>query len=823
VQIAAVGPAAGAASGDGGAWPTLARGEGIVNGTLGGALNLTGADQTVLLSLPSVEDTPRDAALARRSREESISGMRLRVQRVVDEPGVLSLFNPDGGQRVPRNAWVNLPQLQDAVGQRGRANALFVHDTAPTAGATGAEQLNDRLKQVVRLEDYGLSFAPGGGGDSVLNSRSTYIDPPVISAAEEAAKATGVPLRRASVYLVNAVEKLAAPGSGPAKIHYAVTGAVSEMAEGTLAPGEVALNQWTADRLGAKAGDKLVLRYYQRQPSGNLTEVASDAAPLAMSLTVRRILPMTGLGADPSLTPAYKGLTDADSVADWDPPQGVDIDKSLVTKEDEAYWDAHKAAPKLFVNFDDARRLWGGAYGDVTSLRVPADRADAFGKELLARLDPASMGLAFRGIKAEQVAAASGSTDFAMLFVSFSFFLIAAAALLVAMLFRLNIEQRARQLGLLSAVGFSPAGLRRLALGEGMLLALIGGLIGLAGAVGYTWLMMAGLRTWWVGAVGTTAMRLHVEPRTLAIGLVASLAVAFLAILWAVWNVGRAQAARLLAGGWNAPTPGKARAGRVAGRVAAAAGAVGLLLLALGMAGVMSQKGAFMGGGALLLVASLSFLAARLRPHRGGTGAASPASGGSTFSVQWLGVRNASRHTARSVLSVGLIAFAAFTIVTVAAMREGPPTDMHVKTSGAGGFRLILQAGIPLLADLSTPQGRELLGVQPADAPLWDRATFTSMRSWAGQDISCLNLTRPSSPTILAVPPAMVERGGFKFAKTAAKADNPWTLLDAAPTQDAAGNLEIPVVTDDETATYILHLGSATRCRSTTSSGGRAS
>ena len=53
-----------------------------------------------------------------------------------------------------------------------------------------------------------------------------------------------------------------------------------------------------------------------------------------------------------------------------------------------------------------------------------------------------------------------------------------------------------------------------------MILALIGGVIGLGGAIGYTWLIMAGLRTWWIGAVGTTAMRLYVLPLTLAYGLV---------------------------------------------------------------------------------------------------------------------------------------------------------------------------------------------------------------------------------------------------------------------------------------------------------------
>ncbi|MCY0725803.1 ABC transporter permease, partial [Klebsiella pneumoniae] len=87
---------------------------------------------------------------------------------------------------------------------------------------------------------------------------------------------------------------------------------------------------------------------------------------------------------------------------------------------------------------------------------------------------------------------------------------------------RLSIEQRARQFGLLQSVGFTPASLYRLALAEGFVLACAGGAIGLTCAAGYTWLMIAGLRTWWVDAVGTTALRMHVAPTSMIIGLLAS-------------------------------------------------------------------------------------------------------------------------------------------------------------------------------------------------------------------------------------------------------------------------------------------------------------
>src|SRR5918993_2946079 len=187
---------------------------------------------------------------------------------------------------------------------------------------------------------------------------------------------------------------------------------------------------------------------------------------------------MSGLGADRTLTPEYPGLTDKASIREAPPELG--IKDELLTDEDEAYWKAHRAAPKVFLNLQTARRLWGESHGELTSIRIPAARAAEFETELRKEIDPAAMGMSFRPIKAEQLAAATGSTDFSALFVGLSFFLIGSAALLVALLFRLSIDQRARQFGLLQSVGFTPASLYRLTLAEGFVLACAGGAIGLA-------------------------------------------------------------------------------------------------------------------------------------------------------------------------------------------------------------------------------------------------------------------------------------------------------------------------------------------------------
>ena len=108
----------------------------------------------------------------------------------------------------------------------------------------------------------------------------------------------------------------------------------------------------------------------------------------------------------------------------------------------------------------------------------------------------------------EAAAAAQGTTDFGEYFLYFSFFLVVSALLLAYLFFAVGLEQRTTEIGLLSAVGFSPGAIRRSFLNEGAVLAGIGAVIGAVAAVGYGAAIMYGLRTWWVGAVGTTELAL---------------------------------------------------------------------------------------------------------------------------------------------------------------------------------------------------------------------------------------------------------------------------------------------------------------------------
>ena len=121
----------------------------------------------------------------------------------------------------------------------------------------------------------------------------------------------------------------------------------------------------------------------------------------------------------------------------------------------------------------------------------------------------------------------------------FSFFLIAAALLLVGLLVRLNIDRRASEFGLLVATGYSLKVVRRLIVREGMILGILGGFVGLLLAGIYAGLMLRLLGSLWPdGSVGSF-LHLHVSGLSLLIGFVGTLVAVWLTLRWAVRSLNR--------------------------------------------------------------------------------------------------------------------------------------------------------------------------------------------------------------------------------------------------------------------------------------------
>jgi ABC-type antimicrobial peptide transport system permease subunit len=457
---------------------------------------------------------------------------------------------------------------------------------------------------------------------------------------------------------------------------------------------------------------------------------------------------MSGLGADRSLTPSFPGIENAEDMSAWDPPFPVALD--VIRPKDEEYWDTYGAAPKAFVSLATARRLWSTRFGDLTAVRVPIRMEETLRRELPRRIPLEPFGLVFRPVKREGLAAAEGSTDFAGLFLAFSFFLILSAVLLVGLLFSLSVERRAGELGLLLAVGYPISKVRRRLLAEGAVLAGLGSLLGLAGAAGYAWLLMAGLRSWWLPAVGTPHLFLHMSPASLILGWAASVLTVLLAIAWTVRRLSKLPAPALLAGSTAVPSKG----GRLARRLAPGAALVAAVLLALSWK--ISSPALWMGIGASLLASGLALVSLWLRRPR-------PAR---HLTLTGMAARNGAASPGRSLLSVALVACACFVLVTVAANRREAG-------DGEAGYPLYAQSAVPVVQD-------------PAEEAGLQGVSILSLYMLPGDDVSCLNLFRPTRPRLLGVPP---------------------NFAGLSSLEKDLGPDVIPAVADANSATWILKLG----------------
>jgi len=684
-------------------------------------------------------------------------------------------FTLEAQQQAPRVVFVPLGLLQRTVEQPGRV------DTVLLAGGALSSEVAAQVRASATLDDIGVRVRPVGMGALAVESESGLVGETLAVAARDAAGETAGRVDGVLVYLANSMRL------GTRDVPYSVVAAVEDRVLAGWgvgpAPGAdpIVLNDWTARELEASIGDRVQLEYYLWREEGRLETASAD-------FTVAAIIPMSGLAADPGLVPEYPGITTALHLADWDPPFPLDL--ARVRPVDEEYWARHRATPKAFVPIAVGQRLWGHRMGQFTSLRVAAGGAGPYAEALRRRLDPLALGFTVDPARERALGSAQGATDFGAYFTYFSFFLVVSALLLAALFFRLGLEQRAGEIGLMRAVGFGPGRLRRLFLSEAAILSLAGALIGTAGAAVWAGALMTALGTWWVGAVGTRALTLQLGPRPLALGATIAVTCALLSAVWTLRDLARGSPRELLAG--TVPARTLSRRGGWGTAAVLLAAAVGLA--AASSAGVVELVPGFFGGAILLLGASLAATRAWLG-RTSGSLAGSPGLAG----ILSLGIRPADHRPGRSTLCIALIALATFLVVAVGTFRRDASSD-EGRATGTGGYGLLAESIIPLHHDLATREGRAELGL----AADWAVRRAARFHLREGDDASCLNLYAPRNPRIIAPEGRFVTSGGFRFrgalAGTAAEKANPWLLL-----QEDDPAVPVPVIADAASMEYVLH------------------
>lgn len=799
-----------------------------------------GSDLLLWVELPA--EIPRDSLLG--EREEISREIPFTVVAIIDEELGVGRIGLNPSQQLPANVFVSLDTLQDRLelselaasrrnptGRIARVNSLFVasrNGSPQTDAESQLQQLNEHLTRSLRLTDLNLKLIAEEESQYLsLQSDQLILPDGVVEQAEELSMEMGLEQSASLIYLANRIwnpqrtpeKKAEVPGyamysmvAGTEQASWGESLGGFEVVSGDvtreLGHDEIVINELLAHDLGVQVGDTIHLTYHVVGSHGELPEKE-------VALIVRAVVAMSGLAADKALVPSVPGITDIDDIGDWDQPFPMKID--LVTDRDHDYWDQYRAIPKAFLKRSVAEELWSSRYGRVTTFRMadstgqrePAELTDQFGARLIEKLAERPDGISFRAVKSEGLAAAVGANDFTGLFLAFSFFLIAAAGILIGLLFRLNIEQRATNIGLQAAIGFSTQSIRGLLLAESLMLALLGGVLGLLAAIGYASIMVYGLTTWWVGATGTTEIELSIRPLSLVGGLMAGLIVTIAVVSSSVWLVTRNSPRQLLLGGGSALENQSADTSRRLNRLLLPLSVGCGVLLVVGMLNLVPDREAFSGfswkvvsffaSGFGLLVTSVLLIAARISGR-----SSSPRQ---SQSLVRLALQNAVRNRQRTVWTCGLMAFACFVIVAVAAGHRNPEVETPQVDSGNGGFLLVAESSQPVVLDLNDEADRANLGLEgdtPLQKALLNTIAVESFRVRPGEDSSCLNLYQTAMPTLLGASESMIRRGGFRFANT--PSETPWKLLNQ-PLDHEDELPVIPVMGDMNTLQYSLKLG----------------
>ncbi|MSR30512.1 MAG: ABC transporter permease [Gemmataceae bacterium] len=808
----------------------------------------SGAALTVRVE--SASSIPKESFLG--NRDDSLASLPLKVSGILPEGDSRSGFNLFPGLDPPMTIFVPLPRLQEHLKTPGKVNCAL----------TAEKGLQAAWEKILDLEDYQLSLAgpterttvwlqkldknhdgilqkqeysgkfPARVADSItakagpdwtksslqafyesernylsLETSSLLLSQQEVDAATLAGKELGLEAEPALVYLANSIQ-----GKGQA-IPYAIVAGVSDKFLNQLGASKapagsnppVWLQSWNESPLKLTPGDPLDLRYFPPESTGNLQEI-TRAAVFAGTLNP------SPLAMDPDITPDFPGITDKLTLDSWNPP--FPFDNKRIKPADEKYWRDFRTIPKAFLKLKDAQELWASRFGQITSLRFFLDKNNlngnsprqAFRGKLLSLLSPESLGLHFQPVKERFSSSSQSGTDFSGLFLGFSSFLIVSSLALVSLLFRLQMEQRATQIGCLKALGATPWQITLLLWMEGMAAGAVGSALGALSAGFYTRALLHYLAHSWPDGSLANVLQLHLPGATLLLGGGATFFMCLAALYFASRKLSRIPPLPLLRGKTENPV----KSGQTSGRtpLTIAAGCF------LAMAGVLLSPTSqdhelrafkFFGAGMLGLTAGLFFLTWLLR----NLNRLAITAGNKGWFL--LALRNLSRNRPRSLLTSGLLAAAAFLIMGVEPFRKEPEkkNDLH---SGTGGFSLVMETSLPVLADLATPSGRETLveGIRKSQRGdpgkgealvkaldgLLQKTAILSFRLQPGDNASCLNLFQPAKPRILGVPDALVQRQGFRFTA----GSQPWQGLDN-PSDP------IPSFGEKNTVEWMIHSG----------------
>ena len=845
-----------------------------INSSLQNELNVKIGD-SILVSLPQSYEIHPEFLLGERDAAESIKRLRLVISSIIPTENA-GRFNLHASQSLPMNAYIALPELQKALMQPDGVNVLFTSDEHPIS--------HNDLK--LTLDELGIYLSEHDDYFD-LQSDQFLIKPVLSEAALTVASENNIPVLPTLTYLANSIdaERTADEQSVTSKsIPYSTILALpveegqfaelfssntteieqrtytdikkrlSELKE-PIEVHEIYLNDWAADDLGVSVGDRIEVKYFSIDTNdAYITE--------ATHFLLKGIVPIESIAADTDIIPEFPGVSASNDIHDWDPP--FPFDNGLIRSKDEVYWDDYKSVPKAFIPLELGKKLWRNRFGDLTSIRMESAPGkdikatkDLFVSEFLKAIRPDQLGFQTISLRSEGLKSSKGSSDFGMLFSSMSGFIIIAVALLVGMVFRLGVEQRSREIGIFQAVGYPVANIRRRFLYEGVIITCVGSILGCLLAIGYAQLMIYGLKTWWLPAIGTPFIQIHISILSLLIGTFISFVVVMFSIYRTVGRLGKISTVSLLAGktdfGDTAITPEQSKK-RVPSKKS--------ILLLLGLTaipvGIVERGMIFTGDWSslimVLIIGALLIFLIRFHQIRAAEDSLANFSKNLipyvivyclfVFIGILLNILPFSSKVTEAFNNFANQPVFAFFLITITVLLIGwyyfdtwlkyqsvssqlsrirfalkntarQPSRSKTcvltislacciivavganrqDTAPVSDYAYVAESALPLHHNLNSSEGRFELGFSDEDAEILSESVIYPFRVLPGEDVSCLNLYKPEKPQILGAPDTIVAVEEWDNLSVLGRDS---AILGRAPTY-------IPAVGDENSLRWILH------------------
>jgi len=729
--------------------------EAIISKSVAEKLNIQPGDE-ILLKIRKPGKAPQNAPFVA-EKLPSIS-VRLKVIAIAEDKN-MGRFSLKSNQITPFNIFISLKQMALKLDLTGYSNMLLI--TGKDKPEYRPSFLDSLIRTVWKVADAGINIHKLGTTSSYeITSDRIFLDDKTSEAVLDAIPGCN----KLFTYLANSIsyKTRSTPYSF---ITAADTGYLGQ----SLGPGEIIINEWLANDLGVKPGDLLRLRFYRIGPLRALREIG-------VSFTVKSIIPMTSRLEDKTLMPQFPGISEVSSCRDWETGTPVDIKK--IRDKDEEYWNDWRGTPKAFISLGVGQTLWDNPFGRYSAFRFSSTEKDltAIKSAILKKLTLAGSGLTVVPVYSEGKSAADNSTDFGDLFLSLSFFLILAGLLLTALLFSLHARMRMAETGVMSAIGFRKRQIASILFLEATTVTVTGGILGVIFGIIYTRLLLLGLNTLWLDAVGTTMLEICINPGILLTGFLTGTITSLLALVLVLYINIRKPLSSLMKG-TNLPTFSSHHRNK---KISAFLSIL-FLFFSLGLivypvlTSQTGQASLFLASGGFMLVAGMAFMNFLFLHKTANHEDPLP-----TFIK--LILKNAGLKRSRSLAIIALMALGTFSIIITGANRRTFRGMEINRGSGTGGFLFWAETAFPILNDLNSSSGKKMFSLE--DEPELKNVSFVMMHHLAGDDASCLNLNQVSQPIILSIDPVLFDRlGAFTFTRTDPSIDqtHPWIALNQSP------------------------------------------